>query len=487
MLHLVGMFTALLRNLRRLLACLAMAGCTLLFQSATSSAQICKGNINTGCSNPGAACSPVTQGTGTSGHCQTGPQPKGEKECDCVGQPIPPEPIYPNPFDIFSQGTDANGFLLNPVWLGQLHTAPGPPSLANPPFKPAYCPFGDPWTNKCTTWHPHQIAQDDTTRLVCGFGSREFKGGKGEYHFNWTQSTYEGQVWYDELADDDNDVNFVLYRPDNAGTTVFDSRGLQLEFDSSETVAHFNSSWWKNFWNAAQKERAVRGNDDASPQQKQQAHDAAARLLRRPDGTPIEGIASGWLGLDCVHNCGPEIHPVFSLALHVKEDPNDDVWVFFVRNNGNEGYCSEGSLYAPQFNDFSFTLPWRLRTGTNPKIPLPVTDAFGSVELISFDGNAFSFSPDAVDVSTQAQPGTGITIKVTSNVPVMSKPDPLLGYIKRRILGRVRASFPLDRQPASQRPFSRAAERNSGCANSVAGETQRGGASRSGGRGARKS
>jgi hypothetical protein len=300
--------------------------------------------------------------------------------------------------------------------------------------------------------------QDDTTRLVCGFGSREFKGGKGEYHFNWTQATYEGRVWYDELADDDNDVNFVLYRPDNAGATVFDSRGLQLEFDSSETVAHFNSSWWKNFWNAAQKERAVRDDDDASQQQKQQAHEAAAALLRRTDGTPVEGIVTGWLGLDCVHNCGSEIHPVFSLALHVKEDPNDDVWVFFVRNNGNEGYCSEGVLYAPQFNNFSFTLPWRLRSGPNPKIPLPVTDAYGSAELISFDGNAFSFSPDAVDVSTQAQPGTGIVINVASNVPVMSKPDPLVGYLK----GEFWAEFELHFRWTGSQPLNAlSAERRS--------------------------
>jgi hypothetical protein len=82
MVHLVGMFKELLRSLRTLLACLAMVGCTAVFQSATSSAQSCKGNINTGCSNPGAACSPVTKGTGTSGHCQTGPQPKGEKAAD---------------------------------------------------------------------------------------------------------------------------------------------------------------------------------------------------------------------------------------------------------------------------------------------------------------------------------------------------------------------------------------------------------------------
>src|SRR5690348_13573468 len=48
-------------------------------------AQACKGNINEGCTNPGAVFKPVSVGTGQTGHCKTPELPKGERECQCVG------------------------------------------------------------------------------------------------------------------------------------------------------------------------------------------------------------------------------------------------------------------------------------------------------------------------------------------------------------------------------------------------------------------
>jgi len=62
-----------------------------LLSPAPINAQRCKGSINTGCSNPGAACSPVESGVAP-GHCVTGKQPKGEIECNCLGTPAPPTP-----------------------------------------------------------------------------------------------------------------------------------------------------------------------------------------------------------------------------------------------------------------------------------------------------------------------------------------------------------------------------------------------------------
>lgn len=57
-------------------------------------AQACKGNINEGCTNPGAVCSPVSVGTGQKGHCKSPQSPRGERECQCVGAPIPPPPSF---------------------------------------------------------------------------------------------------------------------------------------------------------------------------------------------------------------------------------------------------------------------------------------------------------------------------------------------------------------------------------------------------------
>lgn len=49
-------------------------------------AQRCSGNIQKGCTDPGAACSPVTVGVGSSGACTTPPGfPPGEKQCECMG------------------------------------------------------------------------------------------------------------------------------------------------------------------------------------------------------------------------------------------------------------------------------------------------------------------------------------------------------------------------------------------------------------------
>ena len=53
-----------------------------------SLAQRCAGNANIGCTHAGAVCSPVTTGVGPTGRCTTPPGfPRGERECECSGQP----------------------------------------------------------------------------------------------------------------------------------------------------------------------------------------------------------------------------------------------------------------------------------------------------------------------------------------------------------------------------------------------------------------
>ena len=66
---------------------------TALFMPTATNAQKCTGNINIGCTNTGAVCSPVDIGGGQSGHCITPADlPKGERECNCVGKPTTPPP-----------------------------------------------------------------------------------------------------------------------------------------------------------------------------------------------------------------------------------------------------------------------------------------------------------------------------------------------------------------------------------------------------------
>src|SRR5262249_7375355 len=35
-----------------------------------------------------------------------------------------------------------------------------------------------------------------------------------------------------------------------------------------------------------------------------------------------------------------ELHPVYAMAMRVKQNQNEDVWAIYARNWGNEGYCS---------------------------------------------------------------------------------------------------------------------------------------------------
>jgi hypothetical protein len=113
---------------------------------------------------------------------------------------------------------------------------------------------------------------------------------------------------------------------------------LKLEFDSDETIDHFTSPWWARFHSAV---------DDS---------DAAAAAL--VDGRLA--IVTGLVGLDCEHSCHTELHPVWAMSIRVDESSTDETWAMFVRNWGDEGYCSQNQHYVDFFgNVFKVRLPWR--------------------------------------------------------------------------------------------------------------------------------
>lgn len=51
-------------------------------------------------------------------------------------------------------------------------------------------------------------------------------------------------------------------------------------------------------------------------------------------------VATGLVGLDCWHECDPELHPLYSLAIRMGSHGSREKWMLFVRNWGNEGSCS---------------------------------------------------------------------------------------------------------------------------------------------------
>jgi hypothetical protein len=70
-------------------------------------------------------------------------------------------------------------------------------------------------------------------------------------------------------------------------------------------------------------------------------------------------------GLDGEHNLKAELHPLYAMANNISNNPNnigadasDEVWLMFVRNQGDEGFCSSQKWVAG-FEDYTVRLPWR--------------------------------------------------------------------------------------------------------------------------------
>jgi hypothetical protein len=71
-----------------------------------------------------------------------------------------------------------------------------------------------------------------------------------------------------------------------------------------------------------------------------------------------------WSGSLGEHGCATELHPVYGLAIHINDNPQDDTWAIFVRNWGNEGYCSQDQ-HPLDTNRMAFFLPRQSATAVN--------------------------------------------------------------------------------------------------------------------------
>jgi hypothetical protein len=72
-----------------------MAVLAIVLVPFSADAQRCSGTVSKGCNDLGAFCSPVTTGTGSSGHCATEGLPgAGKLSCQCAGTPIPPGWVF---------------------------------------------------------------------------------------------------------------------------------------------------------------------------------------------------------------------------------------------------------------------------------------------------------------------------------------------------------------------------------------------------------
>jgi hypothetical protein len=242
-------------------------------------------------------------------------------------RPPPPPPALVGPFNLEWVMEDPSLIPINSLWSYQ---EAHPFQLPNP----SVClGMPDKFSNgSCSVDHPTTDTPDidGVDWVSCNI---EFPPIPG--HVNWWASTYDGSLTWDGHSFDD-DYNFKLPSHLQFGEVITSGGSLGVEFDSDETIDHFQTPWWSSFHQAVD-----------------QSDSAAAAMVNGK-----YAIVTGLVGLDCEHDCHTELHPVFGMAIHVKDDPADDVWAIFARNWGDEGWCSTNQHYL-DVNSVYFHLPWR--------------------------------------------------------------------------------------------------------------------------------
>ncbi len=276
------------------------------------------------------------------------------------------------PFDLVADTVDDNGLPLNPKWEAQRKDPNGP--------------LPDP--DKCS--YNYTLGSYSCTNQFTYLNGATICGP----HINWFGSTYQGKIkWsgHECPGVGDDDYNMLLLRKDSAGYTANNPGSIKCEFDSDETIDHFSTTWWSAFHSA------VDADGCHCPVGCNPTH-RAGRLI---DESYV--IVTGLVGLDVEHGIHSEVHPVWAMAMNVQPSVEDDLWVFFVRNWGNEGYCGTSQEYIDfPNNTYTFRLPWR-----DGATSVSVTD---KTRVIALDVKDPSWTVRQV-------PGNGVFVTFTLDTP----------------------------------------------------------------------
>ena len=280
----------------------------------------------------------------------------------------PPPPPDAAEFNVMWDNGDPNGFPKNPYWAAQVVA---PTQL--PPLK------GDKYDDKCIQ-QPNLTASEVTSgkeacttqatvldqpyffpNVLCFLEPGSVLHG----HVDWTVASAAGYVSWLNFADDwDYNFRFIPAQEttppqENRGITTNNNsignvRYIELEFASAEVADNFQTPWWQGL---AQQVDSL--NWDGLPSYLHPGN---------PNQEPFSVVA-GLFGLDCEHDCRSEFHPLYALAIQLTEDANANVWEIFVRNWGNEGFCSSLNHELNLKNQkLSLLLPWTGATGLSAKI-----------------------------------------------------------------------------------------------------------------------
>lgn len=254
------------------------------------------------------------------------------------------------PLDLVSDRPDPNHVPLNPRWgyqttIGSFNSyqIADPRDLCNPIFSFRSYDVSPDCTSQPTLY-------DGPTSLhsvACSF----WRTGPAPGHSNWRPTTYTGRIYWGGHSNpvyDDDDYSFDLATPNARGVFTGDGAQVHLEFSSDETIDNFLTKWWSDF------HQAVDESDNA-----------AESLVANH-----QAIATGLTGVDWVHQPGAESHPVWALAIQggYGRTPTGEIldetgnWSFFVRNWGDEGYCSHRQYFLDLHSaPYTFHIPWEVR------------------------------------------------------------------------------------------------------------------------------
>jgi hypothetical protein len=260
---------------------------------------------------------------------------------------------------------DKNKLPLNPQWKCQRDAnCPGNPQR---PDADDLCDH-EPVPPKCTT----HFTLDQPTgfkQFICGFET----DSKIHGHMNFTPATFYGAVAWEERTID-ADFNFALTPVRGHGTTA-NASTIHSEFDSRESLFMFRKAfgWWGDLYAAVPDNKKVKAMIDS---------------------TAANAVVTGLFGLDCEHDCKPELHPIYLMGLRTpgKLD-KPERWAVFARNAGNEGYCAS-KKHSLGREELHLLLPNRVAkliagtakfygTRTNMKAPV-ITPVTGVGLLITF-------------------------------------------------------------------------------------------------------
>jgi hypothetical protein len=308
------------------------------------------------------------------------------------------------PFDVRSTEFDVNGLFYNPHWSWQEQFSNNGTSSIPAP-KVTLCHYmakntmsvlgiySEPNIPDCTdqagadTLNLPPDASDNN--VGCTIGAIAEGGFSG--HINWFPITLEGIAGAAEGNIDDDWSTGVSYEGPG-GSLYYDHVAekprtyVHSEFDSDETIDNFTTQAWRT------AREAVDARSDAQELYNTAVLDCASSTLASCAArvaatynqlqTAIDtvtqrfgghAIVTGLFGIDGEHGEKSELHPVYAFASNpcvnsqvdhtsrqcVSPNPaTDDVWLMFVRNRGDEGFCS-GDIWAAEFDDYTFRLPWR--------------------------------------------------------------------------------------------------------------------------------